>query len=80
MQRANVSIAGNLAEGSSRMNKEDQSHFYTISFCSAIELLNQPTRRQTLTRITENQLQEARLKIEAINKRLRNLKTLNNKP
>ena len=36
MRRANISIASNIAEGSSRMGKKDQSHFYTISFSSTI--------------------------------------------
>ncbi|MEJ7626506.1 MAG: four helix bundle protein [Ferruginibacter sp.] len=40
MRRATVSIASNLAEGSSRLSKKEQSHFSTISYSSTIELLN----------------------------------------
>src|SRR5450432_2818832 len=63
MRRASISIASNIAEGSSRMSKKDQSHFYTVSFSSTIELLNQLIISHALTFITENQLQELRLKI-----------------
>ena len=80
MRRASISIASNIAEGSSRMSKKDQSHFYTISFSSTIELLNQLIISHALTFITENQLQEARLKIEPITKGLSNLKRSTLKP
>jgi four helix bundle protein len=79
MRRASISIASNIAEGSSRMSKKDQSHFYTVSFSSTIELLNQLIISHTLTFMTANELQESRLKIEPITKGLSNLKrsTLN---
>lgn len=79
MRRASVSIASNIAEGSSRMSKKDQSHFYTISFSSTIELLNQLIISHALAFLNEDELQESRLKIEPITKGLSNLKrsTLN---
>lgn len=40
MRRASVSIASNIAEGTSRISKKEQSHFSTISYSSSIELLN----------------------------------------
>jgi four helix bundle protein len=40
MRRAAISIASNLAEGTSRKTAKDQSHFSTISYSSTIELLN----------------------------------------
>jgi four helix bundle protein len=40
MRRAAVSIASNIAEGTSRKTAKDQSHFSTISYSSTIELLN----------------------------------------
>jgi len=82
MRRASVSIANNIAEGSSRMSKKDQSHFYTISFSSTIELLNQLIISHALTFINQNELEETRLKIKPITKGLSNLKrsTLNPKP
>ena len=39
MRRAAISIASNLAEGTSRKTAKDQSHFSTISYSSTIELL-----------------------------------------
>ena len=40
MRRAVISIASNLAEGTSRETSKDQSHFSTIAYSSTIELLN----------------------------------------
>ena len=40
MRRAAISIASNLAEGTSRKTSKDQSHFSTIAYSSTIELLN----------------------------------------
>ena len=40
MRRAAVSIASNIAEGTSRKTAKDQSHFSTIAYSSTIELLN----------------------------------------
>lgn len=40
MRRAAISIASNLAEGTSRKTAKDQSHFSTISYSSTVELLN----------------------------------------
>lgn len=74
MRRASISIASNIAEGSSRISKIDQSHFYTISFSSTVELLNQLIISHALKFISEDELQESRLKIEPITKGLSNLK------
>jgi len=40
MRRAAISIASNIAEGTSRKTAKDQNHFSTISYSSTIELLN----------------------------------------
>ncbi|HUS03592.1 MAG TPA: four helix bundle protein [Chitinophagaceae bacterium] len=40
MRRAAISIASNIAEGTSRKSSKDQSHFSTIAYSSTIELLN----------------------------------------
>ena len=74
MRRASISIASNTAEGSSRISKKEQSHFYTMAFSSTIELLNQLIISQALLFIYEEELQESRLKIEPITKGLSNLK------
>lgn len=36
--RAAVSVAANLAEGSSRTSRKDQAHFSQIAYCSLMEL------------------------------------------
>ena len=82
MRRAAISIASNIAEGSSRVSSKDQSHFYTIAFSSTMELLNQLIISKDLKLISEEGLEEGRLQIEQITKRLSNLKrsALNPKP
>jgi len=40
MRRAAISIAANLAEGTSRITSKDQAHFSTVAYSSTIELLN----------------------------------------
>lgn len=74
MRRASVSIASNIAEGSSRISKKEQSHFYTIAYSSAIELLNQLIISHALTFIDDDQLIQSRLKIGPITGGLSNLK------
>jgi len=74
MRRASVSIANNTAEGSSRMSRKEQSHFYTIAFPSTIELLNQLIISHALSFIYDDELQESRLKIDPITRGLSNLK------
>lgn len=41
MRRAAISVASNIAEGTSRKTAKDQAHFSTIAYGSTIELLNQ---------------------------------------
>jgi len=40
LRRASVSVSSNLAEGTSRKSKKDQAHYTTMSFGSALEVLN----------------------------------------
>lgn len=40
MRRAAISIASNIAEGTSRKTAKDQAYFSTIAYSSTIELLN----------------------------------------
>ncbi len=41
IRRACISVSSNLAEGSSRLSRKDQAHFYQISFSSLMEVLSQ---------------------------------------
>ncbi|MCK4277721.1 MAG: four helix bundle protein [Desulfurellaceae bacterium] len=40
IRRASVSIAANLAEGSSRTSKKDQAHFTQLAYSSLMEVLS----------------------------------------
>jgi len=64
MRRAAISIASNLAEGTSRKTSKDQSHFSTISYSSTIELLNDLIIANDLEFITSELYVEGRERIE----------------
>ena len=64
MRRAAISIASNLAEGTSRVSKKDQAHFSTISYSSTIELLNDIIIAKDLELLTDKLYIEGREKIE----------------
>jgi four helix bundle protein len=74
MRRCAISIASNIAEGSSRISEKDQSHFYTIAYSGAIELLNQLIISTELNFILQEDLQNARIKIEQITKGISGLR------
>jgi len=64
MRRAAVSIASNLAEGTSRKSTKDQQHFSTISYSSTIELLNDLIISKDLAYLPEEKYVEGRSLIE----------------
>jgi four helix bundle protein len=64
MRRAAVSIASNLAEGTSRKSKKDQAHFSTIAYSSTIELLNDLVISKDLNFIKDSLYTEGRSMIE----------------
>ena len=64
MRRAAISIASNIAEGTSRKTAKDQSHFSTISYSSTIELLNDLIIANDLAYLTLEQYNIAREKVE----------------
>ena len=64
MRRAAVSIASNIAEGTSRISAKDQSHFSTIAYSSTIELLNDLIISNDLNFLKEELYKEGREKIE----------------
>ena len=64
MRRAAISIASNLAEGTSRKTAKDQSHFSTISYSSTIELLNNLIIANELKFLTEEMYKQGREMIE----------------
>lgn len=60
MRRAAISIASNLAEGTSRKTSKDQAHFSTIAYSSTIELLNDLIISNDLSFLSETIYQEGR--------------------
>ena len=64
MRRASISIASNIAEGTSRKTSKDQSHFSTISYSSTIELLNDLIIANDLKYLPDEIYMEGREKIE----------------
>lgn len=64
MRRASVSIASNIAEGSSRKTPKDQAHFSTIAYSSTVELLNDLIISNDLNFLSEKQYFEGRDLIE----------------
>lgn len=66
MRRAGVSIAANLAEGTSRLTKKDQAHFSSISYSSTIELLNHLIIANDLKFISPFSYREGREKIDKL--------------
>ena len=64
MRRAAISIASNIAEGTSRKSSKDQSHFSIISYSSAIELLNDLIIANDLGFLTPDMYNVGRERIE----------------
>ena len=74
LRRASVSIASNLSEGTSRNTNKDKAHFTTMSFSSAMEVLNQLIISKELNFISENDYILVRNKIEKITNMLNALR------
>jgi len=74
LRRASVSIASNLAEGSSRSTNKDKAHFTTIAFSSAMEVLNQLIISKELNYISQEDYLQLRLQLEKITNMLNALK------
>lgn len=64
MRRAAISIASNIAEGTSRKTSKDQSHFSTVSYSSSIELLNDLIIANDLGFLASDMYNAGREKIE----------------
>lgn len=64
MRRAAISIASNIAEGTSRKTMKEQAHFSSISYSSTIELLNDLIISNDFLFLSDAQYQEGRGLIE----------------
>jgi four helix bundle protein len=72
--RASVSICSNIAEGSSRQTNKDKAHFTTMSFSSAVEVLNQLIISFELNFISEKEYLSLRENLESITNKLNALR------
>ena len=74
LRRASVSVASNLAEGTSRKTNKDKAHFSTIAFSSLMEVLNQIIISYELNFIEEKEYQGIRTNIEKVANKLNALR------
>ena len=72
IRRAAVSVAANIAEGSSRMSPKDQARFTVFSFSSLIEVFNHLTIAKDLDYIDEYHLTDYRKRIQLLSVKLTN--------
>ena len=70
MNRAAVSVAANLAEGSSRTSRKDQAHFTQISYGSLTELACLAILATDLAVLPEAQERKFRERIDGIARQL----------
>jgi len=78
LRRAIISVCSNIAEGSSRKSRKDQSHFYNIAFSSLMETLNQLIISNDLDYLKAPELSELRNEIHTISLMLNRLITYSN--
>src|SRR5262245_8635343 len=70
MRRAAISVSSNLAEGSSRTTPKDQAYFYSLSYSSLMELLNQLLISFDLKWVTQDEMASIRSDIETISMKI----------
>ncbi|HEX6193720.1 MAG TPA: four helix bundle protein [Chitinophagaceae bacterium] len=75
IRRAAVSVAANIAEGSSRMSPKDQARFTVFSFSSLIEVFNHLTIAKDLEYIDEFHLNDYRKRIQLLSVKLTNYRS-----
>jgi four helix bundle protein len=73
MQRSAVSIMANIAEGSSRFSKKEQSHFFQIAYSSGMETLSHLIIANDLEYISDEKLIEYRNQFKDITNMLNSL-------
>jgi four helix bundle protein len=74
IRRATVSVASNIAEGSSRTSTKDQAHFSQIAYGSLMEVLCQITIANELSFLSKEDLADCRQNIEEISRMLNSLR------
>ena len=74
LRRASISIASNLAEGTSRNTTKDKAYFSTVAFSSLMEVLNQIIIAKELGFLLETDYLELRSQIEKVSNKLNALR------
>lgn len=74
LRRSSISVASNLAEGTSRKTHKDKAHFTTISYSSLMEVLNQIIIAKELEFIKKEDYKLVRESIEKIANKLNALR------
>lgn len=74
LRRATISIASNIAEGTSRKTTKDKAYFTTISYSSTMEVLNQLIIAKELKFISEEDYIKTRKQIYKISNMLNALR------
>ena len=75
IRRSAISIAANIAEGSSRTGVRDQAKFTTNAFSSLMELLNHLVIASDLEYMDAKELESYRERIQTLSVKLSNLKS-----
>lgn len=76
LRRASISVASNIAEGTSRVSFKDQAHFSQLSYSSLMEVLNQVILSVDLGFVSEEQVLTLRKKIEEVSNKLNALRSV----
>ncbi len=74
IRRSALSVAANIAEGTTRITAKDQAHFTTIAFSSLMELFSHVIIASDLGYIKEDELNYHKQKIQPLSIKLSNLK------
>lgn len=74
LRRASISVASNLAEGTSRTTSKDKAHFTTISYSSLMEVLNQLILAKELGFLQDKEYNTLRENIEKVANKLNALR------
>ena len=75
LRRAAVSVASNLAEGTTRIKPKDKAYFTTVAFSSLMEVFNQIIIAADLGYLSNEDVIKYRKQVQTLSVKLSNLKT-----
>lgn len=74
IRRASVSIAANIAEGTSRVSYKDQAHFSQLAYSSLMEVLSHLYIAYDLSYVSENIFDDIKTKIVELSRQINALR------